>query len=198
MSPSHPFSSLILENKQTQKNPLKKLRWSMNKWTNEWMNAAFLSTVLGSCIIPSATEPVEGPFRTGKVSFSTYCHSWFISQIKLLASLSRWPDDLGCHVFIQAKWLVLWNISIGMTHKRPSLGKKEKFFLLGHLITQQSQSSDSCKNAPEHTDVNPINLALLFNMNNQENGTISKHSGEHATLKHSCMIKRWLIKLERI
>lgn len=54
--------------------------------------------------------------------------------------------------------------------------KGKKFFLLGHFITQLSQSSDSCENAPEHTDVNPIHLMLLFNMNDQENGTISKHS----------------------
>lgn len=144
---------------------------------NEWIQPSSpLSLDHVSSLQP--LSGVEGPFRTGRVSFSTYCHSWFISQIKLLASLSRWPDDLGCHVFIQAKWLVLWNISIGVTHKRPSLGKKEKSFLLGHLITQQSQSSDSCKKMlPGILMSTQSILALLFNMNDQEKGTISKHSG---------------------
>lgn len=57
------------------------------------------------------------------------------------------------------------------------LAKKENVFLLVHFITKQSRSSDSCEIPPEVTDVTPINLALLFNMNDQEIGSLSKHCG---------------------
>lgn len=133
------------------------------------------SAVLVSCIISPPTELVAGRFRLDRVSFSAYWHDRIISQIKPLPSMSCWPDDLSCHVFIHAKWLFLWYVSFGVTDKSPALGKKENVFLLVHFITKHSRSSDSCENPPEIIDVTPINLALLFNTNDQENGSLSKH-----------------------
>lgn len=169
----------------------------MNKWTNEWMNAAFLSTVLGSCIIPSASEPVEGPFRTGRVSFSTYCHSWFISQIKLLASLSRWPDDLGCHVFIQAKWLVLWNISIYTKGLPPEKRKNSSSWVT--LLSSRASPLTLVKTLPGILmSTQSIWRCCSIWTIKKTAQLVNTAAPEHATLKHSCMIKCWLIKLERI
>lgn len=134
-------------------------------------------TVLLSCIISPPTESVAGRFRLDRVSFSAYWHSQIISQIKPLPSLSCWPDDLSCHVFIHARWLFLWYVSFGVTDKSPALEKKENLFLLVHFITKQSRSSDSCEIPPELTDVTLTNLALLFNTNDQDNGSLSKHRG---------------------
>lgn len=126
MPPSCPLSTLILTKK--------KRKWKSNS-DEVWMNFA----VLLSCIISPPTESVAGRFRLDRVSFSAYWHSQIISKIKPLPSLSCWPDDLSCHVFIHAKWLFLWYVSFGVTDKSPALGEKGKCIPLGSLYYQAEQ-----------------------------------------------------------
>lgn len=64
-----------------------------------------------------------GPIQTGRGFF--LCTAASFSD-KVLASLSCWPDDLGCHVFIHAKWLVLWYVSIGLTRTKALRSEKRK------------------------------------------------------------------------
>lgn len=163
----------------------------------EWMNAACLSSVLGSCIIPSVTEPVEGRFRPGRISFSTYWHGWFISQIKVLASLSCWPDDLGCHIFIHAKWLVLWYVSIA---QKPCTRKKGKILPLRSPYYPAEPVLWllwKCSRA-YWCQPNQFGAVVQYERSRKQAHLVNTAAPERATLKHSCMIKRWLIKLERI
>lgn len=49
---------------------------------------------------------------------------------------------------------------------------------VGHFIILLDQSSSSSENAPRHTDADAINpAAVLFNTDDQENCTLSKHCG---------------------
>lgn len=57
-------------------------------------------------------------------------------------------------------------------------GGRKRTLHVGHFIILLDQSSSSCENAPRHTDADAINpAAVLFNTDDQENCTLSKHCG---------------------
>lgn len=61
--------------------------------------------------------------------------------------------------------------------REKDVGEKRTLHV-GHFIILLDQSSSSCENAPRHTDADAINpAAVLFNTDDQENCTLSKHCG---------------------
>lgn len=66
----------------------------------------------------------------------------------------------------------------GKNNNSSSESEKKRTCHVGRFIILLDQSSSSCENAPKHTDADAINpAAVLFNTDDQENCTLSKHCG---------------------